>query len=302
MERFAETSAPLFRPVAGISIAVHLDFPVQSLVRQAADAMRSSSSVGSEIGGLLLGHVTRGEPTIVTVENYELVPCDYSQGPLYRFGKADSERLRQAIARNNRTARELAVVGFFRSHTRAGLALDADDQALCAEQFNGRQQIAMLVQSLISQTVGLGIFVWDNGEMRGSSTSLTLELPNEETTKSSPPPTAPIVNTSPASVHRTPREDPPVSESPRPPAVLKPPTVVPIGPPRTSVQPMAESISPIPAPSVQGVAPAPPVKRAASVGIVAEVGRCSRKMRVQEESRRPNTELEPRYRGDRSDR
>jgi len=72
---------------------------------------------------LLLGYVSPGAPAVVSFEDYELVACDYSRGPLYRLSEADMARLERAIEQRHGVPSGpggLAVTGFFRSHTRKG--------------------------------------------------------------------------------------------------------------------------------------------------------------------------------------
>ena len=130
-ERFEPAAAsPLFTwEVSGKPVAVQIPHGiVDRLEKEAVESFRSLSSRGSEIGGLLLGRITPGQPAMVTIEEYEAVPCDYSRGPLYRLSEADAARMDQIIEQRN--AGGIAVVGFFRSHTRKGLGLDADDLEL----------------------------------------------------------------------------------------------------------------------------------------------------------------------------
>src|SRR6266496_1842589 len=71
-------------------VSVRILFPViDRLENDAVETFRSLSSKGSEIGGILLGGVASGAPILVTIEDYELIQCDYSRGPLYRLSDAD---------------------------------------------------------------------------------------------------------------------------------------------------------------------------------------------------------------------
>ena len=58
-------------------VVVHLPLAlIDRLESQAVENFRSLSSRGSEIGGILLGSVTPGTPAIVTVADFEMMPCD----------------------------------------------------------------------------------------------------------------------------------------------------------------------------------------------------------------------------------
>src|SRR3974377_2191716 len=72
---------------------------ITRLERDAVEAFRSLTSRGSEVGGILVGAVAPGNPLTVTVEQYELIECDYSRGPLFRLSDADTSRFARAMER-----------------------------------------------------------------------------------------------------------------------------------------------------------------------------------------------------------
>lgn len=153
-------------------LSVRFPFPlIDRLEHEAVESFRSLHSRGSEIGGLLLGRVPPKDPTAVSIEDYELVECDYSRGPLYRLSNADMGRFERAIEQR-RAAGGLAVVGFFRSHTRKGLALDADDLALFKERFADPRQVALLIRPFATKASTAGIFIWEDGAVRGEASHL----------------------------------------------------------------------------------------------------------------------------------
>ena len=122
-------------------VCVRIPFPViDRLENEAVENFRSLTSRGSEIGGLLFGSISAGQPSEVTIEDYELISCDYSRGPLYRLADADMGRFDRSIQQHG-SAGSLAVVGFFRSHTRKNLSLDADDIAFFEQRFRDPHQI-----------------------------------------------------------------------------------------------------------------------------------------------------------------
>jgi hypothetical protein len=58
-------------------VAVRIPFAlIDRLEHEAVESFRSLRSRGSEIGGLLLGYVSPGDPAVVSLEDYELVECD----------------------------------------------------------------------------------------------------------------------------------------------------------------------------------------------------------------------------------
>src|SRR6516164_1225154 len=126
-------------------VSVRIPFSlIDRLERDAVESFRSLTSKGSEIGGLLVGGVIPGSPLVVSIADYELIPCDYSRGPLYRLSDADMGRFERAI--EQRVGSGAAIAGFFRSQTRKGLSLDADDLAFFEARFRDPHQIALLVR------------------------------------------------------------------------------------------------------------------------------------------------------------
>jgi hypothetical protein len=189
VERFEpQSSATLFYTwaVPQKPLSVRFPFPlIDRLEHEAVESFRSLHSRGSEIGGLLLGHVSPKDPAAVSIEDYELVACDYSRGPLYRLSDADMGRLGRAVDQRRATG-GLAVVGFFRSHTRKGLALDADDLVLFKERFADPRQVALLIRPFATKASTAGIFIWEDGAVRGEASHLEFPFRSSELTPSKP--------------------------------------------------------------------------------------------------------------------
>ncbi|HTP31349.1 MAG TPA: hypothetical protein VMJ75_04195 [Candidatus Acidoferrales bacterium] len=263
---------------ANPAVSVRLELPVTQLARKAREVLRSSTAIGSEIGGLLLGTAAAGDPVPVTISDYELVACDHKLGPLYKLGGADLERLDEAIARLKTDSRGLEVVGFFRSHTRPGMSPDANDLAVCSSRFSKPHQIALLVRPNATEAGGVGVFVWQGGAL--CEYMAPSESPSQVGTAKPDPPANSTV--------ATPEPDPaPVREAP------KRATVVPIESRRPST-PAASESDPLPAVAEEAgqapaaspaAAPATSVKSAASAGR-ARVGRCNVSVRLGPDPRR----------------
>ncbi|MGA2770533.1 MAG: TonB family protein [Bryobacteraceae bacterium] len=167
-------------------VSVRIPFAlIGRLDHEAVESFRSLHSRGSEIGGFLLGYVSPGDPAAVSIEDYELVECDYSRGPLYRPSDADMGRFERAIERR-RAAGGLVVAGFFRSHTRKGLALDADDLALFKARFSEPHNVALLIRPFAAKSSTAGIFIWEDGAVRGEASYLEFPFRSSELTPSKP--------------------------------------------------------------------------------------------------------------------
>jgi len=165
------STAPFYLwEVAQKPVSVLLPMPlIDRLEHDVVEAFRSLSSRGSEIGGLLLGKASPpGGPAVITVDDYELIDCDYSRGPLYRLSDADTGRFEQAIEKHSAGSGS-RVVGFFRSHTRKGLVLDAEDVAFFDARFREPYHIALLVRPFATKASTAAIFIRENNHLCDAS-------------------------------------------------------------------------------------------------------------------------------------
>ncbi|MGO9096888.1 MAG: hypothetical protein ACLQGV_16910 [Bryobacteraceae bacterium] len=145
-------------PAKALSIRMRPEV-AERLERESLESFRALTKRGSEIGGLLLGHVS-GDPHAIVIEEIEAVSCDYSRGPLYLLSEADEARLKAAIARPRPS---VAVVGFFRSNTRKELALSSDDLALAGKHFSGPDSLVLLVKPFSMKPSLGGWFLGEDG-------------------------------------------------------------------------------------------------------------------------------------------
>jgi len=244
-------------------LSVRFPFPlIDRLEHEAVESFRSLHSRGSEIGGLLLGHVPPKDPTVVSIEDYELIACDYSRGPLYRLSDADLGRLERAIEQRRAVPSGpggLVVAGFFRSHTRKGLALDADDLALFKQRFADPRQVALLIRPFATKASTAGIFIWEDGAVRGEASHLEFPFRSSELTPSKPVEEAsqPLPGAAPPA--------PPEAAAPKPPArgqivpiASRREIAVPVPPPivEKAEPEIAPAKNPEPAAAAQAPAPA----------------------------------------------
>src|SRR5215831_5762739 len=174
-ERFDRSSTPVLPSftwtVPQKPVAVQIPFAIiDKLEKEAVESFRSLTSRGSEIGGLLFGSVAPGNPAVVTVENYEPVPCEYTGGPLYHLTSAELAKLDRLV--EQRRAAGVVAVGFYRSHTRKGLSLDSDDLALLDSRFAGPNDIALVVRPSATKASMAGIFIREDGKVQGETSPL----------------------------------------------------------------------------------------------------------------------------------
>jgi len=138
--------------VPGQPVVVHLSIDVVD--RMGADIMRGFGLVpkrGAEVGGILIGTV---KSDTIRIDDFEPVPCTYARGPSYLLTDAERASFDEACQRRGSEA-----VGYYRSHTRDGLALQPEDLQLLARHF----QLALLVRPFATKPSVAGFFVKENG-------------------------------------------------------------------------------------------------------------------------------------------
>src|ERR1035441_9439597 len=240
-ERFdVQTAAsPLYLwevPQKPVSVRIPFSL-IDKLEREAVENFRSLTSRGSEIGGLLVGDVSPGSPMVVSIADYDLIPCDYSRGPLYRLSDADMGRFEQAI--QQRLAAGRGIAGFFRSHTRKGISLDTDDLAFFQARFRDPHHIALLVRPFATKASTAGIFIWENGKVNGETSYLEFPFRSSELGPGQPP----------------------APPEPKAAAPAAPPPLAPKNAPRAQIVPIASrrEAAQVPAPVAEPTPPPAPV-------------------------------------------
>lgn len=127
-----------------------------------AREIRSSDSLGIEVGGVLLGsHPTAANPTF-RIEDYQLVPRRVEDGPIFMLDPREHDRF--ATARWEDRGDGRTTVGFFRSHRRTGpLRPSLPDRALLTSEFAGQTYAALLINASLPFPAAL--FVASRGEL-----------------------------------------------------------------------------------------------------------------------------------------
>ncbi len=167
---FTETPAHLYQwSVPACPVNIFLDVTLADRLRAAA----TGSDV--EIGGLLVGHF-QDDRTIVT--DFELVESEHRRGTAYSLSRRDDQLLTARLAALRKRKKE--VVGFFRSHMRPGMFLDAGDDSTLRAHFSNPQQVALLVKPSTDGTASGGFFFWEEGEMNRRETFLAFPMSSEE--------------------------------------------------------------------------------------------------------------------------
>ena len=177
--------------------------------RMGADIMRGFGLVpkrGAEVGGILIGTV---KSDTIRIEDFEPVPCTYARGPSYLLTDAEREAFEEACQRRGTEA-----VGYYRSHTRDGFALQPEDLHLLERHF----RLALLVRPFATKSSVAGFFVRENGVFP-ETTPLEFPFRRWEMTGEEPPRRAPMQDRK----HKEREPEAPVSSVPTGEKVVPPP-------------------------------------------------------------------------------
>ena len=131
------------------------------------------------MGGILIGTI---KSDTIRIEDFEPVPCTYARGPSYLLTDAERESFEEVCQRRGTEA-----VGYYRSHTRDGLALQPEDLHLLERHF----QLALLVKPFATKPGVAGFFVRENGVFP-AATPLEFPFRRWEMTGEEPPRRAPM--------------------------------------------------------------------------------------------------------------
>src|ERR1700722_8163886 len=110
---------------------------VEEVRRLAVDGFMAFGHGGLEVGGVLYG--AREGHRVSVLASAEL-PCEHAFGPGFLLSEND----RQALTRLLEPPAGLQTVGWYRTHTRKGLDLDASDRELF-DQFLAKEKVIGLV-------------------------------------------------------------------------------------------------------------------------------------------------------------
>jgi hypothetical protein len=269
-------------------VSVRLDVDMlDRLDREVSQPARSLTSRGCEIGGLLLGRVSGLTSPRVTVQEYRPIRCDHERGPLYMLSPTDMERFASATQAQAKAENGLQVVGYFRSQTRPGLNLPADEIEFLKAQFGQPYQIALLVRPQRATASTAGIFIWENGKMRATTyrefpcsrdALLPLCLPEGPESESG----GDLVKNTPVQTAAKRPLEPAPAERQKLKPELAPPTPAPM------LVAFRRKVAPFPAPVAAAVEERPAEEKLPeNPGKAARVGRCSTRVDLRPASHRP---------------
>lgn len=144
---------------------------MEAMEREVIEGFKALPKRGAEVGGLLLGRVEDGKPAVVVVEDFEPVLCEYRFGPSFHVSESDRQTLEESLSwfRGGSHA-GLAVVGFYRSHTRYGFFWSEEDQKLFSAYLPDARNVFLLIKPIRVGHCVADFSAWDHGKLMELST------------------------------------------------------------------------------------------------------------------------------------
>jgi hypothetical protein len=169
------------------------------------DGFGSVPKRGAEVGGVLLGARSREDGVLqVAIDDYLPVPCAHRFGPSFVLSDDDLAEFENIVGQNE------SVIGFYRSHTREGMSLGAEDLQYCQRFFNSPDDIMLLIKPSAMKVSKAGFFYYQNGEIQ-DQTDLEFPFRRSELETGEAPTRRPLGERRPP-----PSFEPPVGRPPRP--------------------------------------------------------------------------------------
>ena len=123
---------------------------------------------GIEVGAILLGE---HDDTKIRIVEWRPMACDHARGPGFALSITDRQALSESIAQSadSHELKDLAIVGWFHTHTRSKIFLSEEDLDIHESFFKEPWQIAMVMRPHKDQPASAGFFCKDaagiiNGE------------------------------------------------------------------------------------------------------------------------------------------
>jgi len=180
----------------GKNFHVHLELDV--LERLQVEVLRGFGAVpkrGAEVGGVLLGQIEeRGGETTFHIQNFEPVVCSYKRGLSYLLAEDEAVAFAEtASIWKKDPSKAVYAAGYYRSHTRDGLALSPEDVELLDRYFPGTGSVALLIRPNATKASLAGFFVREEGVFP-KSTPLEFPFRRWELTGEEPPASRPLTD------------------------------------------------------------------------------------------------------------
>ncbi len=151
--------------VPGRPATIFIDFDLVD--RLSFEIMRGFGAVpkrGAEVGGILLGSAEVGERTVVRIEDFVAVACEYLRGPSYLLSEKDMQAFDEALERwRPAPDKRIYVVGYYRSNTREVLQLSPEDLDILETRLPGASAICLQVKPYATRASEATFFLREDG-------------------------------------------------------------------------------------------------------------------------------------------
>jgi hypothetical protein len=166
------------------------------------DGFRRLSRGGVEVGGILFGRKT---DTVVRIMAWRPMICEHSRGPAFFLSNNDKQKLMEQLEAAGRDPQlqVLEPVGWFVSHTRAGLTMTEEDLEVFARYFPESWQLTLVYNPNRQGSTRAGFFVRDaSGKVRGDATYREFTVSNARSPKAETPSAIPVDARTPQSIRK----------------------------------------------------------------------------------------------------
>jgi hypothetical protein len=106
---------------------------------------------------------------VVDVDDFEAVESEHAAGPSYLLSDPDRHVLDARIAARASVAKGPSVVGFYRSHTRAGFGITMEDAYLFSTYFRKASDVFLLIKSNEGAPPTAGFIIREDGKVLADS-------------------------------------------------------------------------------------------------------------------------------------
>lgn len=166
---------------------------MEEICGAAMSGLRKLSRGGIEIGGVLYGE---HDANVVRIRAWRPIDCEHGKGPAFLLSLTDIEAL-EGLLRNSDPALEgLRPVGWFVSHTRTGINLRAEDQAIFEHSFPEPWQVTLVLHPVRHRGTDAGFFFREpDGALQTASSAKVFRVAAFASLSSPaepPPPVAPL--------------------------------------------------------------------------------------------------------------
>lgn len=200
---------------AGTPLAIEYSLELMEEIRNSAmAALQKLTRGGLETGGILYGTRAQGVIRLMAMREMD---CEHARGPALLLSDADRAALRGLMqaAAGDPDLRGLMPVGWWVSHTRSGVELNAGDLEIFHEFFPAPWQITLVVHPSWQEPVRAGFFFRDGLGAVDASQS-----PNEFVLAAKRRAAEPAARPQVVIPRRERREEPPLQRAPAPPPVV----------------------------------------------------------------------------------